>query len=54
MFVASGCYFGIMNYVPDATIGTAAMVEIIYGTIGLLFGWLTVIGKNAIAKACKA
>lgn len=54
MFVASGCFFGIMNYVPGATFGTAATVELIYGSIGLLFGWFTVIGKNAIAKACKA
>lgn len=54
MFVASGCFFGIMNYVPDATFGSAATVELIYGSIGLLFGWFTVVGKNAIARACKA
>ncbi len=53
MFVASGCFFGIMNYVPGATFGSAATVELIYGSIGLLFGWFTVVGKNAIAKACK-
>jgi hypothetical protein len=54
MFVASGCFFGIMNYVEGATFGTAAMVELIYGSTGLLFGWFTVVGKRAIARACKA
>ena len=51
MFVASGCYFGIMTYVPDATFGTAACVEMIYGSIGLLFGWITITGKCYLAKA---
>ena len=51
MFVASGCYFGIMTYVPDATFGTAACVEIIYGFIGLLFGWITIAGKTIMSKA---
>ncbi|MDR0796382.1 MAG: DUF1097 domain-containing protein [Tannerella sp.] len=51
MFVASGCYFGIMIYVPDASFETAACVEITYGFIGLLFGWITITGKGLIAKA---
>jgi hypothetical protein len=51
MFVASGCYFGIMTYVPDATFGTAACVELTYGFIGLLFGWITITGKALLAKA---
>ncbi|MDR2388843.1 MAG: DUF1097 domain-containing protein [Tannerellaceae bacterium] len=45
MFVASGCYFGIMTYVPEATFCTAACVELIYGLIGLIFGWITIEGK---------
>jgi len=53
MFVASGCYFGIMTYVPDATFGTAATVELIYGFIGLLFGWITIEGKVVLAKLFK-
>jgi hypothetical protein len=53
MFVASGCYFGIMTYVPEATFGTAACVELIYGFIGLLFGWITITGKDCIAKKLK-
>ncbi len=51
MFVASGCFFGIMTYVPDATFGTAACVELVYGFIGLLFGWITITGKGIFAKA---
>jgi hypothetical protein len=50
MFVASGCYFGITTYVLDATLGTAACVELIYGFIGLLFGWITITGKACIVK----
>ncbi|GHT46241.1 hypothetical protein AGMMS49965_23680 [Bacteroidia bacterium] len=50
MFVASGCFFGIMNYVPGATFCSAATVELIYGFIGLLFGWFTVIGKGWLSK----
>ncbi|MDR0560566.1 MAG: DUF1097 domain-containing protein, partial [Prevotellaceae bacterium] len=57
MFVASGCYFGIMTYVPQAANATqceqfcnAALVEIIYGFTGLLFGWITITGKDCIAK----
>jgi hypothetical protein len=51
MFIASGCFFGIMTYVPEATFGTAAYVEIIYGFLGLLFGWITITGKGIISKA---
>jgi hypothetical protein len=50
MFVASGCFFGIMTYVPDASFGTAAYVEIVYGFIGLLFGWITITGKTLFSK----
>jgi hypothetical protein len=42
-----------MTYVPDATFGTAATVELIYGFIGLLFGWITIEGKVVLAKLFK-
>jgi hypothetical protein len=51
MFVASGCFFGIMTYVPEASFGTAALVEIVYGFIGLIFGWITITGKGYLSKA---
>jgi hypothetical protein len=52
IFVASGCFFGIITYVPGGeNFCHAATVEIIYGFIGLLFGWITVTGKVLLAKA---
>ena len=53
LFIGSGCFFGIMTYVPDATFGTAALVEIIYAFIGFTFGWITITGKGIIEKALK-
>jgi hypothetical protein len=53
MFVASGCFFGIINYVPHASenfYSGAITVELIYGFLGLLFGWITVTGKGLLAK----
>jgi len=54
MFVASGCFFGIINYVPEAGKGPlfcdAVTVELIYGFLGLLFGWFAVVGKGFIIK----
>jgi len=51
MFVASGTYFGMINYVAPGDLTNCAYVEIVYSFIGLLFGWLTVIGKDFIAKS---
>jgi hypothetical protein len=53
MFVASGCFFGIITYVPEAGdhLCSAVTVELVYGFIGLLFGWITVTGKGILAKA---
>ncbi|MDR2465787.1 MAG: DUF1097 domain-containing protein [Prevotellaceae bacterium] len=56
MFVASGCYFGIMTYVaPDdaplcENLCNTAAVELLYGFIGLLFGWITITGKGYLAN----
>jgi hypothetical protein len=52
MFVASGCFFGIINYVPEAgaNLCDAVIVELVYGFLGLLFGWITVTGKGILAK----
>jgi hypothetical protein len=51
MFVASGCFFGIINYVPGGgNFCHAATVELIYGFLGLLFGWFAVVGKGFIIK----
>ena len=42
IFVGAGVFFAMMSYVPGATFGTAAAVEILYCVIGLFYGFLTV------------
>ena len=39
-----------MNYVPNATFATAALTEMIYCTIGLLFGYITICLRSAYEK----
>ena len=41
-YVASGAFFGCMNYVPNATFGTIFLTEMVYLTLGLFFGWMTI------------
>ena len=50
-FAAAGCFFGFMAYVPGATFFTATCTELIYGLLGLLFGWISITGKGFIDKA---
>lgn len=42
IFIGAGAYFAFMNYVPNATFCGAGITEMIYATIGLVFGWVTV------------
>ncbi|MNI59651.1 hypothetical protein D3C73_1148240 [compost metagenome] len=42
MFVGAGVYFGFMSYIEGATYTGAAMTELIYCALGLLFGYITV------------
>ena len=42
IFVGAGVFFGIMSYVPGATFGNAAAVELIYCALGLFYGFVTV------------
>ena len=55
IFVGAGVFFAMMSYVPGATFGTAAAVEIIYCAIGLFYGFMTVSIRtwyeNKLAKA---
>lgn len=50
LFVGAGAFFAFMSYVPNATFGTAALTEMIYCTIGLLFGYITVSLRSAYEK----
>lgn len=42
LFIGAGAFFAFMNYVPGATYGNAFLTEMIYCTLGLVFGWVTV------------
>ena len=50
-FAGAGCYFGIITYVPEASLGSAAFIQLFYGFLGLLWGWFTIVGRVGIAKA---
>ena len=50
IFVSAGAYFGIMNYVPEATYTTAFIVEMLYCVIGLVLGYLTIVIRGAYDK----
>ncbi|MFR9620419.1 MAG: DUF1097 domain-containing protein [Rikenellaceae bacterium] len=51
IFIASGAFFAFMNYVPDATYCAAFTTEMIYATIGLIFGVVTVTLRVAYEKS---
>ena len=41
MFIGAGAFFAFMSYVPGATYVNAAITEIIYCILGLVFGFAT-------------
>lgn len=47
VFVGSGAFFAIMNYVPDATFATAFIVESVYLLLGLALGYFTILIRGA-------
>ncbi len=42
LFVSSAVFFAFMNYIPNATMGTSAMVILLYCAIGMIYGIVTV------------
>ena len=50
LFIGAGAFFAFMNYVPNATFCTAALTEMIYCTIGLIFGYVTICLRSAYEK----
>ena len=50
MFIGAGAFFAFMTYIPDATFVTAAITEIVYCALGLLFGFVTVVLRTAYEK----
>lgn len=50
LFIGAGAFFAFMNYVPGATFANAAITELVYCAIGLLFGYVTVSLRVAYEK----
>ena len=50
LFIGSGAFFAFMNYVPGATFTNAAITELVYCGIGILFGIVTVNLRVAYEK----
>jgi hypothetical protein len=42
IFIGAGAFFAFMSYVPGATYTNAAITQMVYCTIGLIFGFVTV------------
>ena len=53
IFIGAGVFFGFMNYIPGATYCNAFISEMIYATIGLLFGFITVVLRTKYENSLK-
>ncbi|WP_195268853.1 DUF1097 domain-containing protein [Eubacterium sp. 1001713B170207_170306_E7] len=42
VYISAGAYFATMSYVPNATMSGMFMTEMVYLTLGLVFGWMTI------------
>lgn len=42
VYISAGTFFGCMKYVPGATYGNIFLTEMVYLTLGLIFGWMTI------------
>jgi len=54
MFIGAGAFFAFMSYVPGATFASAAITEMVYCVLGLLFGFITVALRSMYEKRLKA
>ena len=50
LFIGAGAFFAFMNYVPGATFTNAAITIMVYCTVGILFGVITVNLRVAYEK----
>lgn len=50
VYIAAGTFFGCMNYVPGASFGKIFVTEMVYLTLGLIFGWMTIAFRTRISK----
>ena len=53
MFIGAGAFFAFMSYVPGATFTNAAITELAYCVLGLLFGLTTIALRTAYEKKVK-
>ena len=53
MFIGAGVFFGFMNYISGATFLNAAVTEVVYCIIGLIFGVITIVLRTAYEKRLK-
>ena len=53
MFIGAGAFFAFMSYVPGATYMNAAITEIVYCVLGLIFGFTTILLRTAYEKRVK-
>ena len=53
MFIGAGAYFAFMSYIPGATFVNAAITELVYCIIGLIFGVTTVYLRTVYEKRLK-
>jgi len=50
LFIGAGAFFAFMSYVPGATFSNAAITELVYCAIGLVFGYVTITLRVAYEK----
>lgn len=53
IFVGAGVFFAFMSYIPGATFATAALTEMTYCVIGLIFGYVTVATRGWYENSIK-
>lgn len=53
LFIGAGAFFAFMSYVPGATFGIAGLTIMVYCTIGLVFGYITVVLRTKYEEHVK-
>ena len=49
-YISCGCFFMFMNYVPGATYMNCFITEMVYLTVGLFYGWMTITFRQWVEK----
>ncbi|MDD3403572.1 MAG: DUF1097 domain-containing protein [Hespellia sp.] len=51
-FIGAGAFFGVMNYVEGVTKLCAAGIVLLYCTLGLASGWMSILFRNRLEEIC--